>query len=311
MNHTGPLIFTVTDDDIGQPIEHVVARRIGLDAAAEVFFHGGVWLNKRRVDDATQPAPADGNVIVHTPPNGRYAEVTVGQGDILYEDKWLLVLNKRQGWYCGVVPWDLYGNALWALGRYLRERDGSEPYLHMAHQLDRDTSGVLLFSRRQEVNARVHDAFKNHTTQKTYLCLCVGAPEESFEVETGHGRGAGGLFRLYPLEDVGKTLPDGSRVKGAHTRFTTLQWLDGAALVQANPITGRTHQIRLHLAHLGHPLLGDIRYGGPTEFADYSLQGHMLHAAQLVLPHPVTRNQLMLDAPLPLYFDDLLHEIMH
>lgn len=308
MIENGPLRFAIQAEEAGSSLEMIVHKRLGVDAA-EVLGRGGVWLDGRRVADVSLPAPLAGQIVIHRPPDGAYREVVVTDDDILYIDPWLLALNKRPGWYCGVVPWDLHGNALAAVGRYLQERDGVTPYLHMAHQLDRDTSGVLVFSRDPDANARLHAAFKDRTAQKRYLCLCAGTPPSgAFEVQTGHGRGQHGRFRVYTLDEVGTVLPGGGRVKLAYTRFTTLRQLDNAALVEAQPVSGRTHQIRLHLAHLGYPLLGDERYGGPTAYRGYTLGGHLLHAASLVLLHPITGATLTFTAPLPHTFRDLLQD---
>jgi 23S rRNA pseudouridine1911/1915/1917 synthase len=142
---------------------------------------------------------------------------------------------------------------------------------------------------------------------KEYLCLCHGQPaEDTFEVATGHGRERHGRFRVYPFEEIGRSLPDGSRVKGMRTRFQVEQRLGDAALVRAFPLTGRTHQIRLHLAWLGHPLLGDEKYGGPATWRDQSIPYHLLHAERLTLPHPRTSAPLVIVAPAPRWLSGLV-----
>ena len=141
--------------------------------------------------------------------------------------------------------------------------------VHLAHRLDRDTSGVLLLSTDPAANPGLQRAFTEGLVRKQYLCACVGEPpEDEFSVTTGHGRARQGLWHVYPAEEIGRELPGGARVKSMVTRFAVERRLGGAALVRAFPITGRTHQIRLHMAHLGHPLLGDTRYGGPASGAD-------------------------------------------
>ncbi|MBC8077871.1 MAG: RNA pseudouridine synthase, partial [Chloroflexales bacterium] len=170
-------------------------------------------------------------VAVHRPPGGRYAEVDIKNVDILYEDAWLIALNKRAGWYSVATPWDIWGNVLAALGRFLALREGQPPPLHLAHQLDRDTSGVLLVSRDPRANAPLLATFAGRAAHKQYWCICAGVPAtEQFSLHTGHGRSAGGRFRVYPLEEVGRTLPGGSRVKDAHTDFTLLQPLPDPGL---------------------------------------------------------------------------------
>jgi 23S rRNA pseudouridine1911/1915/1917 synthase len=195
------------------------------------------------------------------------------------------------------------GNALAAAGRYLERRDGAAPPLHLAHQLDRDTTGLLLISKSARANGPLTAAFAGGEVAKIYRCLVAGWPAAAGQIRTGHGRASGGRWRVYPLEDVGCTLPaGGGRVKGARTEYALERQLEGAALLRAMPHTGRTHQIRLHLAHIGHPLLGDVRYGGPAGYAGLELPGHLLHAAELRLRHPVTGEQLELASPAPALF---------
>jgi 23S rRNA pseudouridine1911/1915/1917 synthase len=97
-------------------------------------------------------------------------------------------------------------------------------------------------------------------------------------------------------------------VKAAHTSYAVERRLAGAALLRCAPHTGRTHQIRLHMAHIGHPLLGDTRYGGPTAYAGRELPGHLLHAAELRLRHPVTGEPLALTSPLPELFATVMRD---
>lgn len=295
-----PIRLTVSPEDAGQSVAGVVRAFLGAEAAEPVLARGGVWQGKHRVLDADQPVSPGMQLTLHTPPGGCYTDVTVAPEDILYEDTWLVALNKRVGWYTTETPWDTWGNVLAALRHFFQTRDGDVPPVHLAHRLDRDTSGVLLCTKAPPANAPLQATFNRGEVVKTYLCVCAGRPaEEVFDIRTGHGRGRSGLWRLYPLEQVGAVLPNGSRVRLAHTRFELVRWLGDAALLRAIPYTGRTHQIRLHLASLGNPLLGDTRYGGASTFRGQVLSGHMLHAARLSLRHPITHRPLELQAALP------------
>jgi 23S rRNA pseudouridine1911/1915/1917 synthase len=218
------------------------------------------------------------------------------------------VLHKRAGCYVSATPWDAHGNLLAALGRFLSARDGLAPPLHLAHRLDRDTTGLLLFSKDPAVNAPLQAAFDARLVAKRYACLCAGAPEwEGLDLRTGHGRGANGCWRIYPLSEVGRELPmGGRRVRLAHTSLAVEARKADLALVRAILHTGRTHQIRLHMASLGYPLLGDVRYGGPESFGGRQLSGQLLHAAELRLAHPLTGAPLDLNSPLPQLFASLL-----
>jgi 23S rRNA pseudouridine1911/1915/1917 synthase len=299
-SNDAPIRLLVPAEAAGKSVAELVADVLDSEAAKLVLDRGGVWLGKQRVCHPEQPVQSGASLTVHRPPGGCYIDVAISVGDILYEDEWLLALNKRAGWYSGATPWDVQGNILAALTRFLQSRDGAAPTLHLAHQLDRDTSGALLVSKSSLVNAPLQEAFATGVVHKSYACVCSGEPADTeFELRSGHGRSAGGRWRVYPLEHMGMVLPGGNRVRLAHTRFVLQKRLGGAALLCAAPRTGRTHQIRLHLAALGHPLLGDARYGGPVTFRGQTLTGQLLHAARLTLPHPITNVPLDLQAALP------------
>jgi len=293
----------ITAEQAGRPLVEVVAEAAAVDraAASELVARGAVWIGRHRALEQQLPVPEGTQLFVHFPPSGSYDELVIEPADILWEDRWLLALNKRPGWHANLTPWDTRGTLPVALAAYLAARDGKEPRLHLAHQLDRDTSGVLLASKDPSINAQLQRQFVEATISKRYLALAAGRIEAAwFEIRTGHGRGRHGLFRIYGLDEVGQLLPFGAgRVRSMHTRFHTLERHAAASLVQAEPLTGRTHQIRLHLAHLGHPIVGDTRYGGPAEIAATAVTHHLLHAERLALRHPVTRQELAIEAPVP------------
>jgi 23S rRNA pseudouridine1911/1915/1917 synthase len=280
-----------------------VAAEAAGAAGRAAFARGGVWRNRVRIRDAAARVAAGDTIFIHTPPGGAYRDVVLDPRRIIFEDDDLLALDKPPGVYVESTPWDDDGHLRGAVAHFLGERGRvapGDPYLHLVHRLDRDTSGVLLLSKRQEVNAALQRAFVEGLVNKRYLCVCAGEPPaETFVAETGHGRGRQGLFRIYPLEEVGRELPGGARVKPMLTRFTVLRRMGDSALVLAEPVTGRTHQIRLHLAHLGHPLIGDARYGGPAEWRGEVAPQHLLHAETLSLPHPRTGSPLTIRAPAP------------
>ncbi len=297
------ITYPIPDTAEGHTLARVVCAVLGVAAAQPVLAHGGVWLNGRRVRDVMQPATPGALLVLHRPPSGRYSDIAIGPEHLCYEDGWLVAVNKQPGWYTSPTPWDAQGHVVAALARFFLARDGVVPPLHNAHQLDRDTSGVLLCTRDPAANGPLQRAFSGAeaTLEKYYLCVCAGEPpDDQFEVRTGHGRRRAGLWGVYPLEEVGRVLPNGKRVRLAHTSFTVVRRLGDAALLRARLHTGRTHQIRLHLAEVGCPLVGDARYGGPTVFRGGTVPFHLLHAARLHLVHPMTGEVLDLRAPLPL-----------
>ncbi len=213
---------------------------------------------------------------------------------VLYRDTDLLAVNKPPG-----LP--VHANVADAVNVHdrvcalLGAEGASDPIL--IHRLDADTTGVLLFALNREANRSLARQFSERQVEKTYLALVRGCPPRAFDV------------RDYLRPGVrGRTVQVRSGGQPAWTSFRTLACRNDAALVAARPHTGRTHQIRTHLASQGFPLFGDTLYGGQDKLI--TPQGptlcprHMLHAASLALTHPATGQPLVLTAPLP---EDFIH----
>ncbi|MGQ9548458.1 MAG: RluA family pseudouridine synthase [Roseiflexus sp.] len=293
--------LTITTIHPGALLREALTTALG-DATEALWLiaRGGVWVDGVRVCDPDMRLSVDATITVQRPPDGVYREPFVTSEMILYEDDDLIALNKPINTYVEATPWDAEGHLRAALARFLTVRDGTAPPLHLAHRLDRDTSGVLLISKTPEVNATLQRMFRDGAAHKTYLALCAGLPSfDEIEIETGHGRGRGGMFRVFPRESIGRPLPYGGTVKSMRTRFRIVHRLGDATLVRAWTFTGRTHQIRLHLAFLGHPLIGDSKYGGPSMWRGIPASHHHLHAERLELPHPRSGASLVLVAPNP------------
>lgn len=289
----------ITPAEVGRTLAETAEALLG-EVGLRAVARGGAWVDGRRELERERVLQPGAHLELRLPPNDTYAELELTPSDIAFEDPWLIALHKRSGWYVGATPWDVQANALAALERYLTARDRRKPLLHMAHQLDRDTSGVLLFSKEPAINPALQAAFAGGGMSKHYQAICAGVPPATGDIATGHGRAAGGRWRIYALEEVGQALPaGGGRIKLARTSYSVVRASETAALLNIELHTGRTHQIRLHMAHIGHPLLGDVRYGGPTQYGDWALAGHLLHAGRLELLHPVTGELLRLNSPLP------------
>jgi 23S rRNA pseudouridine1911/1915/1917 synthase len=203
---------------------------------------------------------------------------------IVHEDDWLLLYAKESGIPTQGIFCDNYNNLYAALLRLLKKR-GTASYLGLHHRLDLETSGVVLFTKNKQANRSIHFQFKNRAIDKQYLVLVVGNPsfaelEFSAAIAKKDGR-----YVCNP-EIAGKP---------AQTFFEKLHDFQGYSLLRARPATGRTHQIRLHLAALGHPALGDSLYGGGSGLCART----MLHAESLRLTHPKSRKELQVRAPVP------------
>lgn len=223
---------------------------------------------------------------------------TLSLSDVLFEDAWIVAFHKPAGLPAQSTMDPNRDHMVAAAGRLLSARDGQPiaPVLH--HRLDVETSGVMVMAKRAEANRGLTEAFRAHRARKTYLALCgpldPGAvPDASWSVSNFLGRVAGGRGRV-PAR-YGSVRSGGD---AAITEFAPLERPGGALLVEARPRTGRTHQIRVHLAEAGLPILGDVTYGGRRLWRGVEVPRVMLHARALALPHPITGKALEIVAPI-------------
>lgn len=212
---------------------------------------------------------------------------------LLYEDEWIVAMNKPAGLPTQPTLDEARQNLFTETKRYLRDRKpGGSPYLALHHRLDRDTSGVILFVKKQEANRGVSELFKKHEIQKMYWALTQQPLEKKVPSEwtiknyLGRVRVGGKKNKYHSVRSGGDF---------AHTEFKVLERKGGGLLIQAMPLTGRTHQIRVHLSEFGIPILGDVTYGGDLSCAERV----MLHAAELRFLHPLTCQPVEIQCPLP------------
>jgi 23S rRNA pseudouridine1911/1915/1917 synthase len=215
--------------------------------------------------------------------------------DILHEDAALLVLNKPPGLVVHPAAGHRTGTLVNALvhhrGAGLAARGGAER-LGIVHRLDKDTSGVILIAKTDDAHEKLGRAFAAREVRKIYRALCWGR----FRRASGSCREAIGRHRVHRQKMT--VLKTGGRA--AHTDYRVLAQGAHGAEVECELHTGRTHQIRVHLAHLGHPVWGDPVYGRPHPLADgFEPARQMLHAARIEIDHPLTGKRLVLEAPLP------------
>jgi len=226
-----------------------------------------------------------------------YAAVPV---DVIYEDEALLCLNKRPGIVVHPVGRHQLTNLLSALhARYRNHADPTKDRVpHVCHRIDKDTSGCFLVAFSPKWKADVSLQFESRGVKKEYLALVHGVPSQ---MEGAIDAPILTVENPYPVHSVDP------RGLVARTRWRVEETFASrdAALVRFFPETGRTHQIRVHAAHLGHPLLCDARYGGRGPHfakegdAEPVLARCALHAARLEIRHPATGRTIVFDAPLP------------
>jgi RluA family pseudouridine synthase len=231
---------------------------------------------------------------------------------VLYEDEALLAIDKPSRLLVSPDRYDIMRPNIMRLvhaditrgAKWVQERGVS--YLANAHRLDFETSGVLLLAKNKPALVWLADQFGSELTKKTYAALVVGSPEnDAFDDNAKLGP--------HPVK-VGIVRVDEKGGKKSYTAFEVIERFKGYSYLRCMPRTGRTHQIRVHLQHRGHPILGDDLYGGPPLLLsklkkDYRLKRGKterplidrvaLHAQELRVTHPVTGNEVVIASPLP------------
>ncbi|TAN49913.1 MAG: 23S rRNA pseudouridine(955/2504/2580) synthase RluC [Methylococcaceae bacterium] len=219
---------------------------------------------------------------------------------ILFEDDAVLVLNKPVG-----MPVHGGSGASFGVIEGLRHLRPEARFLELVHRLDRETSGLLLIAKKRSALRVWHELFREDRVEKRYLALLAGAwAHKKLMVDAPLEKNvAQGGERMVRVSRQGKP---------AQTDFRRLERFSNATLVEAAPVTGRTHQIRVHAAHLGHPIAGDERYGqeeSNREFRRLGLKRLFLHAAHLVIAHPVSGVEMRLEAPLEPELENFLKQL--
>ena len=221
--------------------------------------------------------------------------------DILYEDDDLLVVNKPKGMAVHPAPGSERGTLVNALlyhceGRLSAINGVLRPGI--VHRIDKDTTGSLIVCKNDRAHAAIAAQLKEHSVLRVYYALAIGNIEENEGTITGNiGRDPKDRKRMSVVEEGGKP---------AVTHYEVLERFGTVTYLRFRLETGRTHQIRVHMRKIRHPLLGDSLYGG--EKPGFLLRGQTLHAGTIGFVHPSTGEFLRFDAPLPPYFEELLRE---
>jgi len=215
---------------------------------------------------------------------------------LLHEDDELLVVDKPAGLLAvPTSPGAQEDTVLGRLQEYVARRRPRRPYVGVVHRLDRDTSGALAFALSPDVRAALRSLFRAHRMERRYAALVEGTPsaDEGVVDLAVHESYEGGRRRLARA---------GEPSRPARTRWRVKERFRGAALLEVELETGRQHQIRLHLAHLGLPVLGDPVYRAARGRPPLAVPRQMLHARRLAFAHPVTGRAVAAESPLPADF---------
>lgn len=283
------------DDVLTEWLSRALARTVSKAKARKLLMAGMVRLDGRVVRIASLTLSPRTTIEARVDLERLFGDSTsrdepfeMNADRILFEDDDLIVIDKPAGLPTHSTVDAARDNLVAAVTRFLIKRDGAAR-IGVHQRLDRDTSGVVLFTKSRRANAAVGQIFSSHLANKIYQALTVSRPalESEWTIQNYLGRTLSGSKRA----KFGSVESGGSP---AETFFRVLARHHGGTWIEAVPKTGRTHQIRVHLAEYGLPILGDDLYGSAA-----SAPRLMLHASRLIFPHPVTRREIALTSPMP------------
>lgn len=275
--------------------------------AQRLIAQGDVLVNGAPAKASYGPLPGD-RITLHWPPVLTSAPLA-GASDlprieILYEDEHLLAINKPVGLVVHPAAGhenDTLVNALIAQRPQVVSADLDPQRPGIVHRLDRDTSGVLLVAVSRAAQSALQALFKSRQISKTYLALVYGHPNpEQAAIESPIGRDPQNRKRMAVLAEGGRY---------ARTEYRVSERLPGCALLEADLLTGRTHQLRVHFGAIGHPIVGDAVYG--PRHGVIAAPRQLLHAWRLRLTHPLTGVALEIIAPVPADMAEVIAALRH
>lgn len=274
-------------------------EKLGFAQVQKLCRMGHIRLNGKRVkgnervaegDEITLP-PASLN-IPHSTPSTHLspADVAFLKSLVVYEDDDIVALNKPAG-----LPVQAGTGHEKSLDRMVKALYAPKPAPKLIHRLDRDTSGVLLFGKTRTAAARMAKQFQGDEIEKTYWAITSGKklPDKD-RVDAPLSKGGEDIEKV-SVDPNGQPARTNFRVRG---RKAGLQWLE------VKPKTGRTHQIRVHMAYIGAPLCGDMKYGKKDD-TPYGIKGLFLHARSLTIKHPSLPSRITFTADVPAHFESL------
>ena len=221
--------------------------------------------------------------------------------EVIYEDDDIIVVNKPKGMVVHPANGNPDGtlvNAIMAICKDSLSGIGGEIRPGIVHRLDKDTSGLLIVAKNDKAHVNMSEQIKNHEVKKTYIALVRGIVKENeATIDMPIGRSNSDRKKMAVTKNG----------RNAITHIKVLKRYDKYTLLEINIETGRTHQIRVHLSHIGYPIIGDYTYSnGKNEFG---IVGQCLHAKNLEFKHPITGKEMKLEAPLPDYFENILKKL--
>jgi 23S rRNA pseudouridine1911/1915/1917 synthase len=289
--------------------------RLSRTTIQRLIKQGAITVNGVTVKPSYEMNGGDLVELVIPPPEPREIVPEPMPLDIVYEDEYMLAVNKPAGIICHPAHGTQTGTLVNGLAYYANELShGEDPFRPgIVHRLDKNTTGVMLVAKTDEAHWRLALQFERRTTQKTYLAIVQGNPHldgDTIDAPIGIHPVVREKFAVMVRENKIDL------AKNAVTHYEVAERYRGYALVKLMPKTGRTHQLRVHMSFLGHPIAGDTMYGGRT-LSEFDILGHgsttplfvfqALHAWKIAFRHPILEKEMELEAPFPAVFKEAVN----
>lgn len=299
--------YIVTDEYEGMRVDKLISELI--DSLSRSYIRKliddkKVFVNDKNVKASFTVSEGDRIVMVIPPlevPEIKPEDIPL---DILYEDDDVIVVNKPKGMVVHPAAGHYEGTLVNALMFHCRDNlSGINGVMRpgIVHRIDKDTTGSVIACKNDSSHKNIAEQLKNHSINRIYHAICIGIiKQDEGDINAPIGRSPGDRKKMSVV----------SGGKNAFTHYRVLKRFEQEQLtyIECRLKTGRTHQIRVHMAHIGHPLLGDEVYG-PRNKRNFRTYGQCLHAKILGFVHPTTGEYIETDAPLPEYFSHLIETL--
>lgn len=270
-------------------------------AIQRLLDEGKILVNEKKAKSAYKTQVGDEITIFKEAPKEIKLEAQKIPLDIIYEDEDILVVNKQKGLVVHPGNGNPNGTLVNAIMAYCKDSlsgIGGEIRPGIVHRIDKDTSGLLIVAKNDKAHINMSEQIKNHEVKKTYIALVRGQMKENKAT----------IDMPIARSDKERTkMTVSKRGKRAVTHVTVLERFEKFTLLEVIIETGRTHQIRVHLAEIGYPIVGDFVYSNGKN--PFGVEGQMLHSSRLEFKHPIAGQEMKLEAPLPEYFEKVLAEL--
>lgn len=298
------IIDDLNKDLIGLRIDKAISQKdkeLSRAAVQRMIEEGDILVNNQNTKVAYKISLGDEITIIKKEPKEIELKAEDIPLDIIYEDNDILVVNKQKGLVVhpgNGNPDGTLVNAIMNKCKNSLSGIGGEIRPGIVHRIDKDTSGLLIVAKNDKAHINMSEQIKNHEVSKTYIALVRGKTKENkATIDMPIARSNKDRTKMAVSKNG----------KNAITHFEVIERFENYTLLKVNIETGRTHQIRVHLSQIGYPIVGDLVYSNGKN--PFGVEGQMLHSSKLEFKHPITGKEMVLEAKLPEYFEEVLEKL--